>query len=123
MLKAYAPLRRLIFLSCLVAATALLVWSQGLFATLTGVVTDPSGADVAGAKVTLTDAASGSARTTTTDGQGYYTFASVPVGSYKLSIAASGFQTYNVSDITLGVASGVTSTQAFRSAAPASRSM
>jgi hypothetical protein len=102
MLKAYAPLRRFLFLSCLIAATALLVWSQGLFATLTGVVTDPSGANVAGAKVTLTDAASGSARTTTTDGQGYYTFASVPVGSYKLSIAASGFQTYNVSDITLG---------------------
>ncbi|HXE10497.1 MAG TPA: carboxypeptidase-like regulatory domain-containing protein, partial [Bryobacteraceae bacterium] len=102
MSKAHVLLRRLLLLSCLVVMSAVFVWAQGLFATLTGVVTDPSGADVAGAKVTLTDAASGSARTTTTDNSGYYTFASVPVGSYNLSIEAPGFQTYKVSGIALG---------------------
>src|SRR4051812_26735765 len=55
------------------------VWGQGIFATLTGVVTDPSGAVVSGAKVRLRDAGSGSERATVTDSQGYYTFASVPV--------------------------------------------
>ena len=78
------------------------IWAQGMFATLTGVVSDSSGALVSNAKATLRDAASGSERATTTDSHGYYTFASVPVGSYILTIEASGFQTYKVQDIRLG---------------------
>lgn len=101
MLKARFWVRSLVFLQLLALSTAY-VWSQGLFATLTGVVTDPSGADIVNAKVTLTDASSGSQRTTTTDGQGYYTFASVPVGRYNLSIEAPGFQGYKVNDIAMG---------------------
>jgi len=58
---------------------AVSAWSQGIFATLTGLVTDPSGAVVSGAKVTLVDATSGSTRETTTNSDGYYAFASVPV--------------------------------------------
>jgi len=46
------------------------LWAQGIFATLTGVVTDPSGAVVASAKITLRDAGSGSERNTVTDNQG-----------------------------------------------------
>jgi len=79
-----------------------LIWAQGIFATLTGVVTDPSGALVANAKVTLRDAESGSVRDTVTDGQGYYTFASVPVGTYVLMVAAPGFQSYKADGVTLG---------------------
>lgn len=78
------------------------IWAQGMFATLTGVVSDSTGALVANAKATLRDAASGSERVTTTDSQGYYTFASVPVGSYILTIEAPGFQAYKVQDIRLG---------------------
>lgn len=58
-------------------------WGQAIFGTLTGVITDPSGAVVTNAKVTLTDAESASARDTVTDSAGYYTFASVPVGTYN----------------------------------------
>jgi hypothetical protein len=93
--------RTLLFLQ-LFAVTAFYLHSQGIFATLTGVVTDPSGANVAGAKVKLVDAQSGSERDTTTDSQGYYTFASVPVGSYNLEIDAAGFQNYKISGISLG---------------------
>ena len=57
--------------------------AQGIFATLTGVVSDPTGAVVPNAKIVLTDAVSGSARDTVADGDGYYTFASVPVGTYN----------------------------------------
>jgi len=78
------------------------LWAQGMFATLTGVVSDPSGAVVANAKVTLRDAGSGSERSTVTNGEGYYTFASVPVGSYNLSVDSPGFQSYKVSGIGLG---------------------
>ena len=76
--------------------------SQGIFATLTGVVSDPSGAVVANAKVVLKDATSGSARDTVTNAEGYFTFASVPVGTYNLSVEATGFQTYKADGIALG---------------------
>ncbi|HEY3455642.1 MAG TPA: carboxypeptidase-like regulatory domain-containing protein [Bryobacteraceae bacterium] len=78
------------------------MWAQAIFATLTGVVTDPSGAVVSGAKIVLKDAASGSERNTVTDSQGFYTFASVPVGTYNLSIEAPGFQTYRANGIAMG---------------------
>jgi hypothetical protein len=78
------------------------LWAQAIFATLTGVVTDPSGAVVANAKITLRDAGSGSERAGVTDSQGFYTFASVPVGTYNLTIEAPGFQSYRATDIGLG---------------------
>lgn len=78
------------------------IWAQGIFATLTGVVSDPSGALIANAKVTLRDAQSGSARDTVTDSDGYYTFASVPVGTYVLTIEAPGFQTSKIDGVALG---------------------
>jgi len=75
---------------------------QGIFATLTGVVSDPSGAVIADAKITLKDAVSGSIRDTVTNGDGYFTFASVPVGTYALTVEAKGFQTYKADGIALG---------------------
>src|SRR3977135_2973420 len=68
--------------------------AQGVFGTLTGIVSDPSGAVVPNASVKLRDAGSGSERTTVTDNQGYYTFASVPVGTYILTVELAGFQGY-----------------------------
>ncbi|MGH9582998.1 MAG: carboxypeptidase regulatory-like domain-containing protein, partial [Bryobacteraceae bacterium] len=78
------------------------VLTQGLFGTLTGVITDPSGAVIPKAKVTLRNAESGSQRQTVTDSSGYYTFAAVPVGTYVLTIDAHGFQTYRVADVGIG---------------------
>jgi Carboxypeptidase regulatory-like domain len=76
--------------------------AQGIFATLTGVVSDPSAGVVPNAKITLTDAVSGSIRDTVTNEDGYYTFASVPVSTYQMTVEASGFRTYKASDISLG---------------------
>ena len=78
------------------------MWAQGIFATLTGVVSDSSQAVVGGVKVTLRDAASGSVRETVTNADGYYTFASVPVGTYSLTAEGSGFQMYKADNIALG---------------------
>jgi Carboxypeptidase regulatory-like domain len=86
-------------LAIILAAT---LWSQAIFATLTGIVSDPSGAVVANAKVTLRNTESGDLRDTTTDAQGYYTFASVPVGTYDLTIEAPGFESSKVTGIGLG---------------------
>ena len=76
--------------------------AQGIFATLTGVVSDPSGSVVANAKVVLKDAVSGSLRDTVTNGEGYFTFASVPVGTYSLTVESTGFKTYKADEIRLG---------------------
>jgi Carboxypeptidase regulatory-like domain len=76
--------------------------AQGIFGTLTGVVSDPSGGVVPNAKITLRDSTSGSTRDTTTNGAGYYTFASVPVGTYDLTAEAPNFRQYKAVAISLG---------------------
>ena len=57
-----------------------------------GTVTDPSGAAVPGATVTLTDTATNSERTTTTNEAGRYDFPNVPPGKYNLTISKGGFR-------------------------------
>src|ERR1022692_2428589 len=76
--------------------------AQGIYATLTGIVTDPSQAVIAKAKVTLNDAQSGSQRDTVSNNEGYFTVASVPVGTYELTIEAKGFNPTKLSGIALG---------------------
>src|SRR3981189_610606 len=75
--------------------------AQSIYGTLTGIVSDPSGAVVAGASIKLRDQQSGSQRDTTTNSDGYYTFASVPPGAYQLTIVASGFETFKETGIAL----------------------
>lgn len=93
----------------LVAITLLLlpavnVRAQSIFATLTGVVSDPSQAVVPQATVKLKNEQSGSLRETTTNSDGYFTFASVSVGdfTYELTVEAKGFVTYKTTGVVLG---------------------
>src|SRR5207248_4179662 len=65
-------------------------------------VTDPSGAVVVGAKVTLTNTATNVEQATTTTASGYYDFPVVQVGRYRLKVEHQNFQT-GVSDVTLEV--------------------
>jgi hypothetical protein len=77
-------------------------FSQSLFATLTGVVSDPLGSVIPNANIVLRDALSGSTRATTSNGEGYYTFASVPVSTYDMTVEAKGFSQYLAKGISLG---------------------
>lgn len=70
---------------------------------LNGNITDPSGAGVAGATITLIDSATGSQRTTTTNGTGLYQFLDVPPGNYRLEASAKGFAKYVVTNVALVV--------------------
>jgi hypothetical protein len=70
---------------------------------LNGSVSDPSGASVPGAKVTLSATATGFQRTTTSNGEGLYQFVDVPPGNYKLEATAKGFATYSATDVVLVV--------------------
>src|SRR3954453_20722734 len=76
------------------------VWGQG-FGTIVGTVTDQSGAVVAGAKVTVTDPATGQSREETTNAQGYYVLPSLKPAPYDVSIAASGFGVYTQKNVVL----------------------
>ena len=86
----------------LLCAFAAILPAQSIYATLTGVVSDPSQGLVAQATVRLRDEGSGSLRDTTTNSQGYFTFASVPVGTYELSVTMAGFENSKESGIALG---------------------
>src|SRR6185295_13538750 len=71
---------------------------------VTGTVTDPTGAVVAGAIVKLVDSKTSQERTTTTNDRGVYLFAQVPPGQgYTLKISATGFESLELSGIVLGV--------------------
>ncbi|MGH9514888.1 MAG: TonB-dependent receptor domain-containing protein [Terriglobales bacterium] len=61
-------------------------------ASLRGTVTDPSGAAVSGAKVTLTDKATNNTIVSTSDANGIYQFNALPPAPYRLSIEAAGFK-------------------------------
>lgn len=61
-------------------------------ASLTGLVGDPTGAAVAGATVTAKNRATNVDTSATTDSSGYYTFASLPVGNYTLTVEVQGFK-------------------------------
>src|SRR6266852_3053251 len=58
---------------------------------ISGVVTDPSGATVPKAKVTVSSAATGAARDTTTDDHGAYTVTHLLPGIYTVAVEAAGF--------------------------------
>jgi hypothetical protein len=70
---------------------------------LEGLITDPSGAVIPQAQVTLKNMASGQVRHTQTNPQGFYTFPLMPVGAYDLTVAAPGFATRTVQGIPLQV--------------------
>ena len=82
-----------VLLTAFVAATGMFqrAWGQEVTASITGTVTDPSGAAVSGATVTATSTDRGLSYTATTNDSGIYRIAQLPVGTYTLRIEKSGF--------------------------------
>lgn len=74
-------------------------WAQTSNGTIAGRVTDKTGAVVANATVTATDAERGGSRETTTDSVGGYRIESLVPGKYTVSIKASGFTEFKVSGV------------------------
>jgi hypothetical protein len=66
-----------------------------------GAVTDPTGAAVANAKVTVTNQGTNLNVSTTTNSSGNYTVRELPIGSYKLTAEAPNFKTSSTSDVVL----------------------
>ncbi len=69
-------------------------------AAMNGTVTDPTGALIAKANVTMTQVGTDVKRTTATNANGQFSIPSLPPATYRLSVEASGFKTY-IQEITL----------------------
>ena len=74
-----------------VIGTLQCAWAQEVTASITGTVTDPSGAAVAGANVTATSQERGVTFTAVTNDSGLYRVSQLPVGTYALKVEKSGF--------------------------------
>jgi len=87
----------------LLSLSTIRLQAQFTSATLTGVVSDTSGAVVPQAKVKLVNEQSGDIRETTTNNDGYYTLSGLGVGgfTFKLTVEAKGFVTYDAPGISL----------------------
>jgi len=71
--------------------------------TVTGTVTDQTGAVVPGAKITLTDPATGTTKTTVSGSSGLYEFAGLNAANYNLKVAAKGFETYTQTGVVVNI--------------------
>ncbi len=67
-------------------------FAQGTTATLSGTVTDPTGALIPGAEVALTNVGSGAKRTDKSNSDGNFVFAAVPSGNYDVRVTMPGFE-------------------------------
>lgn len=77
-------------------------------ATINGTVTDASGAVVSGAKITATQTATGSQRSTQSSSAGLYSFAALPAGAYDVAVEATGFRQAKFAAVTVAVGAVVT---------------
>jgi hypothetical protein len=90
-------------------ASVLPAWAQSISTgTVAGSVTDPSGAVVAGATVTVTDTATNVSRTTNTNAAGRYIFVDVTPGIYNIAVSKQGFATTKAEHQEVQVGSNVT---------------
>jgi hypothetical protein len=98
------PIAKIFPLLFVLLISAQLMRAQDV-ASMTGAVTDATGAVIPGTLVTLSNPSTGVSYTQTTDNLGSYRFLSVPPNpGYKVTFAHAGFTTQVVSDITLNVA-------------------
>ena len=92
------------FLAMLVLCCPFVGRAQELAATLSGTITDASGAVIPGAQVTISLNGVDAARVVQADGTGYFTAPNLQAGTYTVTVVASGFDTYKSKNVVLNVA-------------------
>jgi hypothetical protein len=107
--------RRFVFVlwPFLLSSVATSLHAQSATGTITGTVTDASGAVVPAATVTIENPVSGLSRTAKTDGAGHYQFTNLPFNPYHLSVNAPGFSSFSL-DVPVRSTVPVTPTIALR---------
>jgi hypothetical protein len=74
------------------AAMGVRLSAQTLFGRISGTITDPTGAVIAGANVTITNTDTQAVRTATTDAQGFYVVENLSIGPYTVGADKTGFK-------------------------------
>src|SRR5258708_15778196 len=106
---ALRSLTTVIMLCLLVLGWAATASAQVNTATLSGAVSDPQGLPVKGAKVTMTNAATGAQRTSVTDDGGRYNLVGLPPGQYKMTVdGGASFSVYESDSVVLTVGESAT---------------
>lgn len=77
--------------------------AQGITGSITGTITDSSGAVIPGASITITQVETNAVRSVTTSGAGTYSVTNLQPGHYNIKVTKSGFQTYTQSGTTLAI--------------------
>ena len=85
----------------LVCLSVSLAFAQGGRGTINGVVSDPSGALIAGAQVTMKDVQTGQITTVTTTSNGNFSAPFLEIGSYDISVSHEGFETQTATHLPL----------------------
>ncbi len=93
----------ILFLGLFALFPALTAKAQVVNGTISGTVTDPSGAVISNATVVVHNDDIGVQRSLTTNSTGTFTAPAIPIGSYTISVDASGFGSYKRTGITLTV--------------------
>jgi hypothetical protein len=97
-------MRRIWFAFCSVLMFSVLGSGQvGTQASIFGTVTDSSGANIAGAVVTATNISTNAVNKVTSDPQGNFNLLALPIGTYRISVAVSGFKKWENSSVELAV--------------------
>ncbi len=84
----------LVVVSSLLFFSPQLAFGDNLYASIRGTVVDQSGALLPGAKLTVTNVATGLTYSTTSDKDGLFSFLQLPIGDYKVVVEKSGFKTF-----------------------------
>jgi hypothetical protein len=79
-----------LILSCLILYSP--CYAQTSFGRISGTVTDPAGATVAGATVAVKNVGTQATRTAKSDNSGFYTFSDLPIGTYSVDVNQAGFR-------------------------------
>src|SRR5260370_12984077 len=92
-------MKRLVLAILVIFSLAVAVDAQTFRGAINGTVTDPSGAVVPNAAVKATETATGIDHNTVTTSDGVFAFQDIPLGSYKVTVAASGFPVLTIDNV------------------------
>src|SRR5262245_21301908 len=95
--------QRLITTVVVIAVLGAAAFAQQTTATVTGTVTDPTGALVPGVTITVTNLSTNGVRESKSDETGSYTLPFLPAGEYSVTAVAPGFQTQKIERVSLQV--------------------
>jgi hypothetical protein len=104
--KAGSVMKRLSWVVVVLCFLLNIAWAD-VAGRISGMVSDPSGAFVPGATVSLNNVGNGTKQTTTTNDQGQYSFPVVPIGHYELEVNSPGFQPYKKIGVVIDVNSAL----------------